>query len=264
VQTRPSGHAEHQYDGLFKGLGTTSKDPSCSKRNSQTKKIHDMTHFAIGCKKWDQGDNRGYSQSHQDFPDYKVVYATCDVPDKNTSVVELRMQHFQPDVHYRTEQRELFEDPGPQPRDLSFAPDGATHTNALGNDPRDYSTSAASVHDHKADESRRVASSLRSAGQGALVSNSLLPKPERGHVLHGGPRNVDMYTLGVENGNRHNRYTGNHTNIVWEPNSRDPILGHHVLHDSLVVPGAKTTAALISEANTTLPKLRSLSSLRPH
>merc|ERR1719321_487544 len=108
------------------------------------------------------------------------------------------------------------------------------------------------------DEARRIASSLRFAGQGALVNNSVLPKPERGHLIHGGPRTVDMYTLGTMNGpygNRHNRFTANHSNIVWEENSRDPILGHHIPHSSLVAPGMKTTADQIAEANVTMPKL---------
>lgn len=229
-----------------------------------TKKIHDMTHFAIGCQKWDQDDFRKCSQAHQDFPDYKVVYATCDVPDKNASVVELRMQQFNAEAHYRTEQRERFQALDPQPRELPFAPEGGMHTDAFGTEPRDYSTQSAVVHDSKHDDARRVATSLRFAGQGALVNNSVLPKPERGHLIHGGPRTVDMYTLGVENGNRHNRYTANHSAIVWEPNSRDPILGHHVLHSSLVAPGMKTTAEQIAEANVTMPKLRSLGAIRPH
>lgn len=226
-----------------------------------TKRVHDMTHFAIGCEKWDHADARASAQSHMDYPDYKVVYATCDVPDKNASVVELRMQQFQPEVHYRTEQRERFEDAGPQPRDLPFKPEDGVN---LGTDPRDYSTQFSQVHDNKHAHARQIATSVRFGGLGAMVSNSVLPKPERGHVLHGGPRQVDMYTLGVQNGNRHNRYTANHTNIVWEANSRDPILGHHIPHTSLEAPGAKTTAEHIAEANTTLPKLRSLSSLRPH
>lgn len=258
VQTRPSAHAEYQYEGMLRGVGSTCKEPTCAKRTSMTKRIHDATHFAIGCEKWDEA-TRGVSTTHNDFPDYKVVYATCEAPDKNASVVELRMQQFQPEVHFRTEQRDRFEDRGPQPLDQPFRQLISVH---LGDDPRDHTTQTASVHGRLDTEARRAAA-WRSAGQGALVSNSALPRPERCHPLHGGQRSMEPYDRGVANDNRHNRATANFSRICLEANTRDPILGHHIPHDAMAAPGMRTTAEQIAEANATVPRLRSLSALRP-
>ncbi|CAJ1457474.1 unnamed protein product [Effrenium voratum] len=102
-------------------MGATSKEVICSKKASQTKRLHEATHFAIGCQKWDE-NTRGASVSHSTFVDPEVVYATCDAPDKNMSVVELRQQAFKPETHYRTEQRDRFEDPGPQPPNDTLTP----------------------------------------------------------------------------------------------------------------------------------------------
>ena len=65
-------------------LNCFGKDVICSKKASQLKRLHEATHFAIGCQKWDE-DTRGASVTHSTFVDPEVVYATCDAPDKNMS-----------------------------------------------------------------------------------------------------------------------------------------------------------------------------------
>ena len=77
---RPQSHAD-----LFR----SPEDVICSKKASQLKRLHEATHFAIGCQKWDE-DTRGASVSHSTFVDPEVVYATCDAPDKNMSCPDLR------------------------------------------------------------------------------------------------------------------------------------------------------------------------------
>ena len=51
-------------------------------------------------------------------------------------VVELRQQVFKPASHYRTEQRDRFDDPGPQPRNDTLVPSVTVH---LGDDRPGYS-----------------------------------------------------------------------------------------------------------------------------
>merc|ERR1719197_1771022 len=122
AQYLPSEHSEIQYEGHFKGLGVTSKEPIVSKRSNSLAKLHMATHFAIGCKKWDEEQARVQSTSHAVFSDPEVVYGVRDCPDKNASIVELRQREHIPVVHYRTEQKERFEHPGYQPLDEPLPP----------------------------------------------------------------------------------------------------------------------------------------------
>jgi len=257
-------HSEHQYDGLLKGVGVTSKEPVCSKRNTLTKRIHDATHFAVGCHKWDDPAVRLKSRSHWDHPDHQVVYTTVDAPDKNASIVELRTQQHRPDVHYRTEQRERFDDRhGPQPMDLPFR---APTTVMLGDDKPPLIPQSHWVHGpiHQGPEADR-SRSLLAGGLGSLNSNSILPRPEKNHVIHGGPKTVDNYELGVEAGYSFKRYTGNQSSIIYEANTRNPVLGHHIPHagGAFEAPHMRKTCEQIAEHNSTMPRLRSLGALRP-
>eukprot|EP00913_Durusdinium_trenchii_P006776 g6369.t1 len=225
AQSRPAQHAENQYEGFFKGMGSTSKEVICSKKASQLKRLHEATHFAIGCQKWDEemshrgeprwrrfcsfyrilcdrhGDTRGASVSHSTFVDPEVVYATCDAPDKNMSVVELRQQVFKPVTHYRTEQRDRFEDPGPQPKNDPLIPPVTVH---LGDDQPGYALQSHAVHrkipetwsgvptdvDHQRyqwglseAEEHHGARALRAAGSGVLIPTAVFPKPVRCNPL---------------------------------------------------------------------------------
>eukprot|EP00435_Cladocopium_sp_Y103_P065203 s473_g27.t1 len=236
-QTRPSQHAENQYEGFFKGMGATSKDSPlhsecpcqpincpdviCSKKASQLKRLHEATHFAIGCQKWDE-DTRGASVTHSTFVDPEVVYATCDAPDKNMSVVELRQQVFKPASHYRTEQRDRFDDPGPQPRNDTLVPSVTVH---LGDDRPGYSLQSHAVHRKIPSEEQDGAKALRAAGSGILIPTAVFPKPVRCNPVTGGPRTPDVYDLGVANQVRHDRVSQNSSSIIREAHVRNPISG---------------------------------------
>lgn len=262
VQTRPSDHAEQQYSGFFRGLGTTSKEPICSKRNTVTKRIHDATHFAIGCRQWED-PRAGESLAQATFTDPQVVYATCDAPDKNASVVELRQIDVHPDVHYRTEQRERFTDRGLRPRDAPFPHRSSVH---LGDDRPELMTHTSETHceKHEGPEARRAAS-FRSAGQGTLIPTSSYIKPVRCNPVHAGPRTIDLFDLGVERGVNFGRISANRSNIIYEATNRNPILGHHVPHSALVPDESfRSTAKLVDTANCEVPPLRSLGAVRPH
>ncbi|CAK9094284.1 unnamed protein product [Durusdinium trenchii] len=221
AQSRPAQHAENQYEGFFKGMGSTSKEVICSKKASQLKRLHEATHFAIGCQKWDE-DTRGASVSHSTFVDPEVVYATCDAPDKNMSVVELRQQVFKPVTHYRTEQRDRFEDPGPQPKNDPLIPPVTVH---LGDDQPGYALQSHAVHRKIPAEEHHGARALRAAGSGVLIPTAVFPKPVRCNPVTGGPRNLDVYDLGVANAVRHDRVSQNSSTIVREAHVRNPISG---------------------------------------
>ncbi|CAJ1406854.1 unnamed protein product [Effrenium voratum] len=263
-QTRPAQHAENQYEGLFKGMGATSKEVICSKKASQTKRLHEATHFAIGCQKWDE-NTRGASVSHSTFVDPEVVYATCDAPDKNMSVVELRQQAFKPETHYRTEQRDRFEDPGPQPPNDTLTPPVTVH---LGDDRPSYALQSHSVHRRMFDtEDHQQAKALRAAGSGVLIPTSVWPKPVRCNPVTGGPRNVDIYDLGVAGGVRHDRVSQNSSTIVQEAHVRNPISGTVSYMAEYGNPRgqlARSTQEIVEQANQTVPPLRSLAAVRPH
>lgn len=262
---RPNEHSDQQYEGMFKGMGATSKEPVCSKRNSSIKRLHFATHFAVGCKQWDDPAARGPSVSQATFADPEVTYATRDCPDKNASVVELRQVEHDPSSHYRTEQRQRFANQGgPQPRDLPFMYAGQIH---LGNDRPELITQTGATHHRPADPEAQRAAAFRSAGAGTLIPTSIFPKPERVNPITGGPRAVDAHDLGVMNQKQWGRLSANSSNIIYEHNVRDPVLGHHIpaaaYHEHSRAMGMKTTTEVIAEANTQIPHLRSLAALRP-
>jgi len=261
VQYMPSAHSEHQYEGMLKGVGVTSKEPICSKRNTATKRLHDATHFAIGCKKWDDAETRGVSTTHNTFTDPEVIYATRDAPDKNASIVELRQREHMPEVHYRTEQRERFEHPGPQPRDEPF--DLGLSKVHFGDDRPEIISQTGLTHFRPPDAEAYRSAALRSAGVGALVANTVWPKPPRCNPITGGPRLPDNHDYGVQAAMQFGRISANKSNIVWEHNHRDPVLGHHVPHASYVTPHTRSTTQLINDANYEAPPMRSLGALRP-
>jgi hypothetical protein len=260
THNRPSQHADYQFEGVFRGLGTTSKEPICSKRSSSLKRVHDATHFAIGCKKWDEGA-RGLSTTHTAYLDPQVVYATVDAPDKNMSVVELRQCHFDPEHHYRTEQRERFEYQGPQPRDMPCKLPISVH---LGDDRPLFELQSHAAHRKIAEDESQRYKGLRAAGSGVLIPMNVWPRPERCNPLTGGPRSPDNYDLSVAAGIQFPRITQNSSNIFMEAHVRNPILGHHVpLSEYGAVKNMRTTMDLINDANTQVPPLRSLGALRP-
>lgn len=260
AQYLPSEHAENQYEGHFKGLGVTSKEPVVSKRSNSLAKLHMATHFAIGCKKWDAEHTRGRSTSHAVFTDPEVVYATRDCPDKNASIVELRQRDHVPETHYRTEQRERFEHPGAQPRELPFNL-GASKVH-FGDDEPELITSTASVHHRPADAEAHRAAAFRQAGLGALVHNTVWHKPPRVHPITAGPRSLESHDFGHAAGNQHGRISGNRSHIIMDHNVRNPVLGYHIPMESYKTP-ARTTCELVEDANNAVPHLRSLGALRP-
>jgi hypothetical protein len=247
---------------MLKGVGVTSKEPVCSKRSNSVAKLHMATHFAIGCKKWDEEGARGVSMSHKSFADPEVVYATRDAPDKNASVVELRQLEHVPEVHYRTEQRERFEDPGGQPRELPY-PLGKSKVH-FGDDTPELITSTQSAHYREADVEAQRAASFRSAGIGTLIPTSAWPKPPRVHPITAGPRTAENHDYGVAAGMNFKKVTGDRSTIVMEHNIRNPVLGYHVPLDSYKMPNIRTTRDIVDEHNRGVPHLRSLGALRPH
>lgn len=259
VQTRPSQHAENQYQGILRGLGSTSKDPICSKKASALKRLHDLTHFAVGCEQWD--DARTRSTAQVSYTDPQVVYDCCDAPDKNMSVVELRQQEFNPHAHYRTEQRERFQDPGPMPwKEPNYAP-GESNV-FLGDDRVELMNQSKDVHKRYSEDETRRAVSLMAAGAGQLIPNTVWPKPPRCNPITGGLRVADAHDLGVANSLQWPRFTQNNSNIITDANVRNPILGVCTSLSSYD-PGKKTID-IVNEANHRAPPLRSLGAIRPN
>lgn len=265
TQLHPSEHAEHQFAGLFRGLGATSKEPICNKRSSAIKRLHDATHFAIGCKKWEEG-GRAVSAAQAAYLDPGVVYSTVNAPDKNESKVELHQGHHDPAAHYRTEQRERFDDPGPQPRVHAFPERNSVH---LGDDRPELVTQMKSVHTRLSDDEAERAAARRMAGAGTLMQNSMWPKPERCHPIHGGYRQTEVHDLGLAQGMHFPRITQNNSTVIHEANIRNPIHGTSVplkaYHDAHGASGAPLPShEVVNQANSTVPYLRSLGALRPH
>lgn len=261
AQYLPSEHSEHQYEGHFKGLGVTSKEPVVSKRSNSLAKVHMATHFAIGCKKWDEEKARGESTSHATFTDPEVVYATRDCPDKNQSIVELRQREHIPETHYRTEQRERFEDPGYQPKEMPY-PLGKSKV-FFGDDTPELITVTASVHHRAPDSEAQRAATFRSAGLGQLAPNTVWNKPPRVHPITAGPRALDNHDYGKAAGEKHGRVSANRSHIVMEHNIRNPVLGYHIPVESYKTPHCRTTHQIVDDANRGVPHLRSLGALRP-
>lgn len=255
----PLGQATNHYVGLFRGLGTTSKEPVCNKRNTAIKRSHDATHFAVGCHAWDAGV--GGSTSRATYADPGIVYSTCSAPDKNTSAVDLRQGVTDSASHFRTEQRERFASRGPQPRDLPFKPAGNVH---LGDDCPDIVSQAHLVHGRVSPDEAARSAALRSAGAGALVPTSIWPKPDRCSPIDGGPRRADAYDLGMASGLAFGRVTQNRSAIVAEANVRNPVLGVHIPSKAYAESSAPASHHIVEQANNAVPHLRSLGALRPH
>lgn len=262
TQYLPSQHSEHQYEGLLSGLGVSSKEPVVSKRSNSLAKLHMATHFAVGCKKWDDPGGRGLSTNQAAFQDPEVVYATRDCPDKNASIVELRQREHIPTVHYRTEQKERFDHPGYQPLDEPF-PLGLSKVH-FGDDQPELCTSTASAHHRAPDDEARRAAEFRRAGCGTLVPTSIWNKPPRVNPITAGPRSIDNHDYGMDAGMRFERVSANRSNIIMEHNIRNPIMGHHIPVESYRTPHAKTSGDIVADANNKVPALRSLGALRPH
>merc|ERR1712100_94551 len=79
----------------------------CNRRNTDLKKLHDLTHFAVGAKHWDS--NQKTSTSHEAYQDHGVSFQHIDIPEKNASVVELKQGKYDGNIHWRTEQRERYQ-----------------------------------------------------------------------------------------------------------------------------------------------------------
>mmetsp|Transcript_82308 Transcript_82308/g.129615 ORF Transcript_82308/g.129615 Transcript_82308/m.129615 type:complete len:286 (-) Transcript_82308:84-941(-) len=262
VQYLPAENSEYQYEGMLRGVGVSSKEPICSKRSNSLAKLHMATHFAIGCKKWDEEGARGVSMSHNAFADPEVVYATRDAPDKNASVVELRQREHIPEVHYRTEQSERFEHPGVQELQLPF-PLGKSKVH-FGDDTPDLVTTSHNAHCRQSDLEDSRGSSFKTAGLGVLVPNTVWHKPPRVHPVTAGPRSLENHDYGVAAGMRFGRISGNRSAIVMEHHVRNPVLGHHIPIEAYKVPHARTTQEIVEDHNREVPHLRSLGALRPH
>lgn len=267
-QYLPAEHSEFQYEGHLKGLGVTSKEPVVSKRSNSLAKLHMATHFAIGCKKWDDEKVRSESTHNACYKDPQVVYATRGCPDKNASIVDFQQRAHIPEIHYRTEQRERFEHPGQQPKEHSF-PLGRSKVH-FGDDTPELITTTAAVHHRPADEEAQRAAAFRSAGLGVMVPNTVWDKPPRVHPVTAGPRSYEQYDIGLSRaepgtGGNHGRQTGDRSTIYLEPNVRNPILGHHIpLEHYGHPPHKKTTHQIVEDHNNEVPYLRSLGALRPH
>jgi len=261
---RPAAHAEQQFEGMFAGLGATSKEPVSGKRNSAIKRIHFATHYAVGCEQWDDPAARGPSQSQVAHSDPGVVYCTRPAPDKNRSLVEMNQIAHVPSVHYRTEQSIRFEDPGPQPRDAQIRPKGTLH---FGDHQSDMVTQTCATHFQPPDAEARRGQALRLAGVGALQPNSAFTKPNRGNPITAGPRSLDNYDLGVMNDLNFGKMTANHSRIILDHSVRNPIMGHNVpistYDDHARFAGFKRTQELIAEGNARVPPLYSLAAVRP-
>jgi len=262
VQPFPARPAEHQYQGLFHGLGTSCREPISCRRNTSLKRLHDATHFAVGCERWGEG-NRVASTAKASYADPGVVYHASDAPAIGASSVELRQSEHKPGFHYRTEQRERFAAPGAQPRDAPFGTHDTPHLLAHEGSGRELQSQSHAVHGRVGD-SVQWAGSLRAAGNGVLVPTSVWPKPPRCDPLNGGERRLDNHNLGAARGLQFGRLTANRSNVVSQANIRNPVLGHHMPVAALDRPALSSTDDIIAEANKDVPPLRSLAALRPH
>jgi hypothetical protein len=256
----PGTDLKGEFPGLFRGIGSTSREPCCGKRVSSLGRVHGSAHFAIGCQKWDD-NSRLQSRTQEDYTSHGVVYSAMGKIDKNASQADLRQQEHRPDVHYRTENRDRFDHPmGGPPEAIIWAAQRSTLH--LGDERPELQTQSQAVHCRQDLEDGHRARAMRAAGQGVMIPNSQWPKPPRVHPVHAGPRSIDSHDLGVANGMRFNKISGNHTTIVYEANARDPILGHHVPLAARAV-DHPTTRHQVAEANRSVAPLRSLPALRP-
>mmetsp|Transcript_103366 Transcript_103366/g.205462 ORF Transcript_103366/g.205462 Transcript_103366/m.205462 type:complete len:298 (+) Transcript_103366:48-941(+) len=265
AQSYPARPAEHQFQGLFRGLGTSCREPVSCRRNTSLKRLHDATHFAVGCELWDEGSLNA-SMAKASYGDPGIVYHGTEPPTIAASSVELRQTEHQPSFHYRTEHRECFAAPGDQARDAPFGTHDTPHLLAHEGSGRELQSQCHAVHGRIGDLEVQRAGSLRAAGNGVLVPTSAWPKPARCDPLNGGNRRLDNHDIGAARGHaaRCGRVTANRSNIVSEANVRNPVLGHHMPVAALDRPALIATADIIAEANKDVPPLRSLAAVRPH
>jgi len=254
-----------QYEGLFKGLGVRSRVPICNRRNTDLKQLHSIAHFAVGCKHWDSTEKT--STSHEAYQDHGVAFQHRDIPEKNASVVELKQGGYDGNVHFRTEQRERYEGLYRPRLPQCDPPPCRVH---LGDDKPEMASHSNAVHVKQDERDLRATASgqaFRAAGVGTLLRTTSWPRVPRGNPVTAGPRNPDPYdfhTDGVSvETSAFGRKTANRSGIVYHPNVRDPILGVHIPKDKIQVSDLKTTAEIIAEQNSSVPHLRTLSSLRP-
>lgn len=252
-------HNNEQYEGLFKGLGVSSRQPVCNRRNTQMKQIHMAAHFAIGCHKWDT-KCQGPTTSHVAYTDPGCAFVRRDAPQKNASVVELRQGGYDGNTHFRTEQRERYADVGPQPRQRTCEA-GASQV-YLGDDNPELVSHSNAVHASAMEPDALDYEIDRCAGVGTLLQTSNWPMPPRCNPVTGGPRNPDAHDMHPDL--NFSRVSANCSNIITVPNVRDPILGHHVPKTHYQVPGHKSNFEVVKDHNAKVPPLRSLAAIRPH
>lgn len=255
-----------QYEGLFKGLGVRSRPPICQRRNSDLKQLHGIAHFAVGAKHWDSADKT--STTHEAYQDHGVSFQRHNIPEKNASCVELMQGGYDGNVHFRTEQRERYKDVY-QPRRAAIDPPPCrVH---LGDDKPELGSHSNAVHvkqDERDFRSSFNGQPLKAAGVGTLLRTTSWPRIPRVNPVTAGPRAPDAYDLHTDllsvQTEAFGRKTANRSSIVYHPNVRDPILGVHIPKDKIQVSDLKTTAEIIAENNSSVPRLRTLSSVRPH
>lgn len=272
-----------QYDGLFKGLGISSKEPVQGKRSSALSALHQQTHFAYSCKAWEtaaEGDRQA-SKYKTTFTDPGMVFGRVEVPYKNASVVELRQGRFVPNVHFRTEQRERYQDRGPMPRQppcevaesqVHFGDDAMDHSTYLSQSTMVHcleSTSKSGITP-ASDENRK----LRGAGMGAYIdTNPFWPRPNRVDPITAGPPMPETAIIAEETrreyvqGEEPNWYpikSANFSavNIRADPSMRNPILGVYQKHTVKGAPLIRTED-IVAKENGRVPPLRSLGAVRP-
>jgi len=263
AQPFPARPAEHQFQGLFRGLGTSSREPISCRRNTSLKRLHDATHFAAGCERWDDS-SRFASEARASYAHPGIVYDGTEPNAIGASSVELRQSEHQPGIHYRTEQRERFAAPGVQPRDAPFGTQDTPHLLAHEGSGRELLSQSHAIHGRLGDSEVQRAGSLRAAGNGVLVPTSVWSKPPRCDPLNGGERRLDNHDLGAARGLQFGRSTANRSNVVSEANVRNPVLGYHMPIAAFDRPALSSTADIVADANKDVPPLRSLAAVRPH
>mmetsp|Transcript_49139 Transcript_49139/g.107068 ORF Transcript_49139/g.107068 Transcript_49139/m.107068 type:complete len:245 (-) Transcript_49139:98-832(-) len=109
-----------EYGGVFKGLGTMSKDPTVRKGTHWSAKFQTGSQFSIGTNA-DDPEGRKRSTTHRQHSDPLLLYERMQAPYKNASVVQLEQGDYRPDVHFETEQRGRFAGTV-QPRQEAYDP----------------------------------------------------------------------------------------------------------------------------------------------
>lgn len=252
-----------QYEGLWRGLGISSREPVTGKRANGLKQLHAGTNFDIGPA---TGHDRGSSTTHTSYADHGVVYPTHNAPDGNTSKVDLRQGSIPLEARYRTEQRERFVHPGPCQQRRGCKP--AMATVHLGADARNFfTTQMKAAHANPtsmlSEETLRPGGlHLAAAGQNALarLPGERRSRPPRCNPIHGGPRQEDGHDAGVAAGMQFRRTSNNASAVVSEAHIRNPLLGHCTPREATI---DHRSPEVVARANADVPPLRSLGALRP-